>query len=251
MLEKAINRILSLADVKTLSFGGRDYTTAALQPVKEPTLPLLEVNTLKGLVDYLKSGLDLKEIGNYVNVIDGGEVPEDYLRVALHIVSPLQVLAFLPVEGPWKKRVPVVQATWNRRTFPFDDFLSQENFVIKLLATVQEGADTDLEKVLEFAGKIVCEDKAEITDNGVSQAVTVQRGVRQESGRVLPLRPSLKPVRTFTEVEQPVSTFVFRMRSEPVALALFEADMGAWEMVAKENIKKYLETELPGVPVFM
>lgn len=35
------------------------------------------------------------------------------------------------------------------------------------------------------------------------------------------------------------------------SLALYEADMGAWKMVAKENIRKFLMEELPGIPVIM
>jgi hypothetical protein len=104
---------------------------------------------------------------------------------------------------------------------------------------------------MDVAGRIVCEDKAELHDDGVAQAATISRGIRKESGIILPNPVLLRPVRTFTEVEQPESRFVFRMRPEPVSLSLHEADMGAWEMVAKEKIRQYLVEQLPGVPVFM
>ena len=53
----------------------------------------------------------------------------------------------------------------------------------------------------------------------------------------------LKPYRTFVEVEQPESKFVFRMQTGP-EMALFEADGGAWRIQAMKNIKEYLEKEL-------
>jgi hypothetical protein len=133
--------------------------------------------------------------------------------------------------------------------------MDQENFLIKLQAMFMRQNHreevNDWQKVMDVAAKIICEDRAEITDNGIAQAVTVSRGVKKESGVILPNPVILRPVRTFTEVEQPASAFVFRMRSEPVTLCIHEADMGAWEMEAKQSIKAYLEGELPGVPVFV
>lgn len=61
----------------------------------------------------------------------------------------------------------------------------------------------------------------------------------------------LRPYRTFHEVEQPASDFIFRMKSERgISCALFEADGGAWENAAMANIKNYLEFELADVEGF-
>ena len=247
MIKEAIEKIQSLAleKVREYSYFDRAYVSDKLQlvmPPKDPNCPCLAVDTLQGLVDYLKSGFEASEIGKH-----GDDT--NPLKVALGVESPVEVTAFLPVAGFYKERIIVCTATWKEEKFPFGQFLSQQDFVIKALARIQNFGDFD--KVMEFAGKIVCADEAEMTDNGVSQAVTVKRGVKQELGRILPLRPLLRPVRTFTEVTQPASEFIFRMNSEPVALALFEADMGKWKMEAKQNIKAFLEAELPGVPVFV
>ncbi|MEB9782308.1 hypothetical protein P4K16_30685, partial [Bacillus cereus] len=53
----------------------------------------------------------------------------------------------------------------------------------------------------------------------------------------------LSPYRTFVEVEQPESKFVFRMR-EGARCGLFEADGGAWKLEAMNNIKEYLKEAL-------
>lgn len=63
----------------------------------------------------------------------------------------------------------------------------------------------------------------------------------------------LRPYRTFLEVEQPESAFVFRMKQDnygSVMCAVFEADGGAWKMDATQAIKEYLQRELDGMPQF-
>ena len=64
----------------------------------------------------------------------------------------------------------------------------------------------------------------------------------------------LTPYRTFTEVQQPTSDFIFRLsdgRNDEVYCALYEADGGAWRSVAKENIRKYLEEQLSDVAILI
>lgn len=253
LTKESIDRILELAEIEHyFTPDGREFTSQKLFPLEESVLSVLQLDTLKGLVDYLRSGFDKREIGRFYPPAstDGDkEVPSDPLQVALHVISPHLVAAFLPIAGSWKNRFYVAKAQWSRQPFPFGSWLSQEEFIIKMQAMFL--SSESWQPVMDVAGKIVCEDTAELMDNGISQAVTVHRGVRKESGIILPNPVKLKPVRTFTEVDQPESSFVFRMRSDPIALSLHEADMGAWEMVAKQNIKAYLETELPGIPVFV
>lgn len=247
MLKEMIEKILSLAAIEQFNINGRQYTSARIVPVAEPTPPVLSVNTLQGLVDYLQSGFDQHEIGTFAQP---GEVTTIPPQLALQIVSPREVVAFAAIDEPWKDRHVYVRATWNREPFPFGKWHGQEAFVIMMQAMFLPSVSW--QPVMDIAGKIVCEDQAEIIDDGVAQAATVRRGIRQQSGIILPNPVTLRPVRTFTEVEQPESLFVFRMRSDPrIELSLHEADMGAWEFAAKENIKKYLEGQLPGVPIFM
>jgi hypothetical protein len=56
------------------------------------------------------------------------------------------------------------------------------------------------------------------------------------------------------EVEQPVSSFIFRMKedkySKGIQCALFEADGGAWKLEAMQAIKAYLDSELEAVDGF-
>lgn len=70
-------------------------------------------------------------------------------------------------------------------------------------------------------------------------------------GVVVPNPVTLAPYRTFVEVKQPESKFVFRMRKseEGPQAALFEADGGAWKIEAMQRVKEFLEDKLVGTGV--
>jgi hypothetical protein len=57
---------------------------------------------------------------------------------------------------------------------------------------------------------------------------------------------SLKPFRTFLEVEQPESNFLLRV-GERIKIGLLEADGKKWVLDAKENIAGYFARELAGL----
>lgn len=61
-----------------------------------------------------------------------------------------------------------------------------------------------------------------MVDDGVSQVATARSGVASVGKVVVPNPISLRPYRTFLEVEQQESDFVFRMHEGP-KLALFGA----------------------------
>ena len=76
----------------------------------------------------------------------------------------------------------------------------------------------------------------------------LQEKVDKELEKVLdnildPNPVTLRPYRTFNEVEQPASQFVFRI-NKLANLALFEADGGKWKLEAVESIANYLKNEL-------
>lgn len=80
-------------------------------------------------------------------------------------------------------------------------------------------------------------------DDGVSQAVSVKTGIASVNSVKVPNPVKLAPYRTFNEVAQPTSEFVFRMR-DGMQCAIFEADGGAWQLEAMQSIKEYLASQL-------
>ena len=106
--------------------------------------------------------------------------------------------------------------------------------------------DTDRELLLKFAGTVEQGSVTEYGDDGVTQKATVKQGIASKTDAIVPNPVRLRPYRTFIEVEQPVSDFIFRMKdsSHGITCALFEADGGAWKNAAMRNVKEYLEFEL-------
>ncbi|MED2748846.1 hypothetical protein P4307_32370, partial [Brevibacillus porteri] len=123
----------------------------------------------------------------------------------------------------------------------FERYHDVENFNISLQSAFVPNSDRDL--MLKLVGNVKEEAVNTIGDDGVSQSVVAKMGVATVGNVKVPNPVLLKPYRTFVEVEQPESNFIFRMRKGPEC-ALFEADGGAWKLEAIDNIKEYLTAEL-------
>jgi hypothetical protein len=88
-------------------------------------------------------------------------------------------------------------------------------------------------------------------DDGVTQRVNVQSGVVLKTTMPLQPRVSLAPYRTFAEIDQVVSTFIFRARvfNSQVQLAIFEGDGGRWRLAAVAAIKAWLASQIKTSPI--
>ena len=112
---------------------------------------------------------------------------------------------------------------------------------------------TDRALLLRFAGTVESGSVAEYGDDGVSQKATVKTGIASKGEALVPSPVSLIPYRTFIEIEQPESKFIFRMKQDQykgIRCALFEADGGAWRITAMSEIKAYIEDALREFPNF-
>ena len=92
---------------------------------------------------------------------------------------------------------------------------------------------------------------AEKTENkgAVTQKTTIKQGIASKADVLVPNPVTLTPYRTFLEVEQPSSEFVFRIKDNggaPVFM-LVEAEGGLWRAEAMQNIKEYLTMELKDI----
>lgn len=86
--------------------------------------------------------------------------------------------------------------------------------------------------------------------NRGKQAI-IKTGVTTKDAAFVPNPVSLIPYRTFLEVPQPASDFVFRIsegRGGAPAFKLVAADGGLWKSQAVDNVKNYLVKALANVP---
>lgn len=189
------------------------------------------MHTLTSLVDYIKANIDTMA-----------------KKMIIHVVSPTEVQMYSSLDCD-RKREYMVEVNANLPQFRFGTFIDHEEFCIALQSKFIENEDRKL--VLKFAGTVEDETIAQYGDDGVSQKATIKTGLTSKSEALVPNPVNLIPYRTFLEVEQPASDFIFRMKSScGVQCAIFEADGGAWKNEAMDNIKGYLEEELKGLEQF-
>ena len=128
--------------------------------------------------------------------------------------------------------------------------MSQEEFIVMLQTNFDPEAQ-DLQSLLSFVGTIKDEKVSEFKDNRVTQKVTAREGVAlsKNVGVINPWR--LAPFRTFTDISQPFSPFILRLRGggeeKPPELALICADGGAWKDAARASIREKIEADLAGM----
>lgn len=218
----------------------RVYSNKGLIPVETPEPETLVVSTLTSLADYLNANVDKLEI------------PE----LICHVVSPSSVAIMSTLTKPFCGRACYIRAGLDQIKLPFNSWMDAEPFNIAMQACFtepnMEGAKaTDKGLVLKFASSVTSIIESATSDDGVSQAVAIKTGIASKGMKELPNPVTLRPYRTFTEVEQPSSAFVFRCRQEngKMQFMLVEADGGAWRSEAMRNIKGFMENAVKGLNV--
>ncbi|WP_227394212.1 hypothetical protein [Jeotgalibacillus aurantiacus] len=224
MLKEAMEFIISKAGHKVSEHNGQVYSTERMHLIKRPKAAPLVINTLKGVVDYIDENVDRES------------------NLIIHIKNPEEVEILKQLNDDREREVLISSVAWLPE-FTFDRFYDSETFNIKLQSCFVQNEERDL--ALKVVGNIKQEAVKTVGDDGVSQSVVAKTGVSTVENVKVPNPITLAPRRTFVEIEQPESKFIFRMKDGPTC-ALFEADGGAWKHEAMKNIREYLEEELKG-----
>lgn len=231
MTREALQYVVGLKRAEVINIDGENYVDRDIDRVdKALRAEPLKMGTLTSLLDYLKAGID--------------PMPEKMLA---QVLSPTSIRVVSTLDQD-RKREELVRVEAETPGFEYGKYMSQESFLIALQAKFLPGKDREL--LLKFAGTVRDESIAEYGDSGVTQKATIKTGISTVSDAIVPNPVVLRPFRTFTEVEQPESSFVFRMRQSDgrgVECAVFEADGGAWKNAAMENVKRYLQAGLKGM----
>lgn len=190
----------------------------------------IKATTLTSLVDYIKQRRD--------------ELRE---HMIIQVVSATEVRMYSGLlDERDREELFVVNALLPR--FEFGQQYDQESFIVSLQSCFQNNGDR--EAVAMLASNIVNNQQQEYSDDGITQQAVIKTGITTKQAALVPNPVHLVPYRTFLEVEQPASDFVFRISEgrggEPV-FKLVAADGGLWKAEAVDNIKKYLEDALDGI----
>lgn len=200
------------------------FSKVSLQRIKEAAAETLRISTLTGLVDYIKSKVDI--------------LPP---KLLVQVVSHKEVVLYCPLDRDRNREKVIEAVALLPNNIEYGRFISTEQFNIMLQSGFVDGGTK--ETLLKYTG-LIQDDAVKTTgDDGISQQVTVKTGVTSVSQAIVPNPVILAPYRTFPEIEQPISKFIFRMQEGPRA-AIFEADGGAWKNKAMLDIKDYLKENL-------
>lgn len=245
LTKEAIEKIESLVDARSgldVEINGRHYSARDLKPVIfEPRPEPIEVSTLSGFAAYIRANRDKVALDGAIVLI------ETHDKVSL-------LSAF---GGDRAQRTRYIQAQVDRalKVYPFEKYMEVEAFVVSLRSMFEP--TEDLERVIRYVSKVKGGAAFSLDDDGISQTASVQVGVSGglTGKETAPAVVKLRPFRTFRDIVQPESEFLFRMKlinteERIVGCALFEADGGRWRNQALADIREHLVTELPaGLPV--
>lgn len=231
MIKEALQYIVGLGEAQEHRINCDTYSDKPLYRIDPyyPKAVAVEMHTLTSLVDYIKAKID-----------DMSEM------MIIDVRSPEEVVLYSRLDDN-RDRETLVVVKARIPSFPFDSFMDQERFTINLQSKFIDDPATDRALILKFAGTVEAGTVAEYGDDGVTQKATVKTGIASKGDAIVPNPVKLRPYRTFLEVEQPASEFIFRMKQDKydgINCAIFEADGGAWQMAATKAIKEYLQFEL-------
>jgi len=242
--KEAIEKIEALVrDSKDFSIedvDGKKWTARKLERLLfEPKPAAVEVASLSGLVDFININID--------------KIPLE--KTVLRIESYKKVELLSIVQGEKLERARYVEAGVDPelKTYPFEKYMEVEQFVIALRSMFEPSGDR--EKVISYVSRVKGGTSFDLADDGVSQVANTSKGASGAlTGKeTAPAIVKLRPFRTFRDIPQVESEFLFRMKlidseSSTVGAALYEADGGRWRIEAIWAIREYLVLSLPNGP---
>lgn len=230
MLKEAIEKIVDMARPELHEVEGRTFAVGP-EGVEEvrPTLDCpgtLTLTSLDALIKMVKTEA-LLDKSNPVYIT----IPtHDRVETFFHPAQSFRNARLYPY---------VVKATdvpgWG------DDVqMGFEEAMIALRTRFQESSDS--EYALKLLSDITTGSKVTYNDNGVATSIVTQSGVALQSNQNIRPIVTLRPYRTFQEVEQPASQFLIRVSERGIKFV--EADGGMWKLKARQTVKEHLEEAL-------
>lgn len=215
-----------------VDINGRTYCTKDLRRYgKEPTASPITATTLTSLVDYIKeSRHELRE------------------HMIIQVVSPTEVRLYSGLL-PERDRETLFEVNALLPEFVYGIEYDQESFLVSMQACFENNPEREAVTVL--ASNIVNKQEQTYSDDGVTQQAIIKTGITAKEIALVPNPVELIPYRTFLEVKQPASKFVFRIsegRSGAPTFKLVTADGGRWKSQAMDNVKRFLVEALADIP---
>ena len=190
-----IEKIEEMAEAHVITVDSRPYSDKALHAITPPMAKALEVRTLTAIKDYLDKDPDELSFSDLV----------------IHVFGPENVALYSKLSSHHRQRECFMAARPVTRKFPFGQYVQLEQFIISLQTMFVQDAITA--RILKLVGNLTDSKTTQFNDDGVTQQVTAKTGVAKVENVEVPSPVMLRPFRTFLELEQPDSLFIFRIRA--------------------------------------
>ena len=220
-----IEKIEDMTGPKVIETTQGTFSDKRLYRIENKIVDTISLTSLSGLTTMIKQ-----------------EMNEYNLPLFVRVTSAERVHVLGAVRDDMQREMPFT-AEAKFIGFDFNDYMSIENMIICLKSRFAPTEDRDY--LVQLLGNITDQQSVQTKDDGITQSATVKSGIQLIGEQRIKPIVTLKPYRTFLEVEQPESEFLIRLKDGRAAL--FEADGGAWEREAVKNVADKLRELLSDV----
>lgn len=233
-LKDAISEIETLTknSVRVQEIDGHHYLLSGddykeIKPDREPIPDAVRFKSLDGLVSTMKS--ELKDV---LAATKCGNT------LYISVISPTQVNVLTGLDGYNRRAIVYMASQSLLRTWNGENWFDHEEAMIALQSQFSPNEGTAY--LLDFLSRVTDENSVQSDDNGMTQTIQVKKGISLAGREQVRPIVSLRPYRTFLEIEQPESAFLIRIK-DGCRVGIIEADGGMWEFTARRSVKEYLE----------
>ena len=221
-----IEKIEDMTGPKVIVTPQGAFSDEDLYRIENKLADTIVLSSLSGLAEMIKQEMNEYNLPLFVRATSA-----EYVHVLGAIRDDMQR------ESPFTAKAKFIG-------FDFNNYMSIENMIICLKSRFVPTEDRDY--LVQLLGNITDQQSVQTKDDGITQSATVKSGIQLIGEQRIKPIVTLKPYRTFLEVEQPESDFLIRLKDGRAAL--FEADGGAWEREAVKNVADKLRELLEDVP---
>ena len=225
MIKEALQYLVGLK-TQIVERDGFSYCNKELNLLTDPIISQLSMNTLFGLLDYCET------IAN----------PD---KIIIHIENEYLVQCYSLELDKWKRRALYAQASpIGKSNYNSGVWLDVEDFIIELRTNFVLNDTT--KKIISLLGNITDNEIKNYSDDGITQTATIKSGINLKKETEIPSIVKLAPYRTFTEIKQPESEFIFRMKKsgDGPKCALFQLYDNMWKIETIKNLAEWFRMNL-------
>lgn len=235
MIKEALKYLVNMGGIyKENLIDGSEYITSGedYRIVRLPVLAPIACNTLTGIIDF-------------INMQDSMLVDDRILLppVCIHIKSHCEVELIGDLDNNWRTKNLWIKAGCevfdsNCIVKPLEGFLTWiQSFFVQ---------DNETNEILSVLSKITASNGVEVTDKGVALAVERKKDIHFKENDKIRSQYSLRPYRTFSEIEQPKSLFILRVHEgvDGISISMNETTDPTWKIRAIESIKAFFQERI-------